>query len=184
MKTREAVDLIRQGVGDARGQTWADFGAGEGTFTRALAELVGATGQVIAIDRDDAAIRALHRIREEVASPQIEVCKCDIAKLGEITKLHSGQLDGGLFANVLHFVEDPTAVLMELRRYLRADGRVLVVEYERRAPSMWVPFPISLNRLSDVAEKAGFSAPIETGRRRSRYQGELYCAVMRCRSHD
>lgn len=50
MQSREAVELIEGGV--VGGGTWADLGAGSGTFTRALAELVGAAGTVYAVDRD------------------------------------------------------------------------------------------------------------------------------------
>src|SRR4029079_1032936 len=53
------VRLLRDGV--TSGGTWADLGAGTGAFTLALAELVGPTGEVIAVDRDRGALRELER---------------------------------------------------------------------------------------------------------------------------
>lgn len=174
MTVLEATNLIQNGVGDAAGQTWADLGAGEGTFTRALAALVGEQGRVIALDQDAVALRELRRLSRDTPSPRIEVVAGDVTKL----RLPEVQLDGALLANVLHFIEDPTAVLARVRTHLRAAGRVLVVEYERRARSPWVPFPLPLSRLEMMAGAAGFGAPVEVGRRRSRYQGELYCALL------
>lgn len=55
MKTTEAASLIRKGI-ERPGGVWADLGAGSGTFTYALAELLGATGTVYAVDRVGAAL--------------------------------------------------------------------------------------------------------------------------------
>ena len=174
MTVLEATNLIRAGVGEAAGQTWADLGAGEGTFTRALATLIGAEGSVVAVDRDDVAVRTLRRISQDTPGARIEVIAGDVTRL----TLPDVELDGALLANVLHFVEDPTAVLGGVRTYLRAHGRVVVVEYDRRARSPWVPFPLPSSRLEMIATAAGFRAPVELGRRKSRYQGELYCALL------
>lgn len=177
MTVLEATNLIRAGVSNAAGQIWADLGAGDGIFTRALASLVGEQGRIIALDHDDAAIRQLRRISRDTPAPRIEVVVGDVRKL----ELPDIQLDGALFANVLHFIEDPAAVLARARTHLRPQARVLVVEYEQRARSRWVPYPLPLNRLTEIASEAGFAAPLETGRRKSRYQGELYCAVLSTR---
>ena len=60
MKTDEAVALIEAAVGDRAG-VWADLGAGEGTFTRALVELLGPTSRVYAVDQDASAVAAIAR---------------------------------------------------------------------------------------------------------------------------
>ena len=178
MTVLEATNLIRAGAGHAAGQTWADLGAGEGTFTRALAQLVGKEGRIIALDHDAAAIRELRRISRDIPAPRIDVITGDVTDLRNITALHDVHFDGALLANVLHFISDSADVLVQVRERLRAQGRVLVVEYERCAASRWVPYPLPLERLQQIASDAGFSRVAETGRRKSRYQGELYCAVV------
>ena len=57
-------------------------------------------------------------------------------------------------------------------------GRVVVVEYDRRAPNPWVPYPISPARLEEIAAQAGLSTPIVTAREPSVFSGDLYVAVM------
>ena len=49
-------DLLRDGV-PGPGGVWADFGSGSGAFTLALADLIGSTGQIHAIDKDRRALR-------------------------------------------------------------------------------------------------------------------------------
>jgi ubiquinone/menaquinone biosynthesis C-methylase UbiE len=174
----EATDLIRDGVGKADGQTWADFGAGEGTFTQALIALVGEQGRVIAVDRDDVALRELRRISRDTRAPRVDIIDGDVRRLHAMPGMPGIQLDGALFANVLHFIQNPLAVLTQVRTYVRPAGRVLIVEYEQRAASQWVPFPLPLQQLETIARAAGFAAVVETARRKSRYQGELYCALL------
>jgi predicted RNA methylase len=58
VNTRDAVALIRDAI-PQRGGTWADLGAGEGTFTRALVELLGSDSRIYAVDRDASAVAAI-----------------------------------------------------------------------------------------------------------------------------
>jgi ubiquinone/menaquinone biosynthesis C-methylase UbiE len=175
----EAIDLIRAGVKAERGAIWADFGAGSGTFTEALAEMLGGEANVIAIDRDPAALRDLRHLAQHSPGAHITVASGDVLNLSAIPELHSHPLDGAVFANVLHFVSNPERVLREVRARLKPNAAVIVVEYDRRKASRWVPHPMSLEQLSRAANEAGLSSPGEIGRRESRFQGELYAAVMR-----
>ena len=65
MTTDEASELIRDAVltdhGEPVGPVWADMGAGSGTFTFALARLLGPEGRVVAVDREPAALESLRR---------------------------------------------------------------------------------------------------------------------------
>jgi ubiquinone/menaquinone biosynthesis C-methylase UbiE len=135
MTVREATNLIRTAAANPTGQKWADLGAGAGIFTRALAELIGESGRIIAIDHDANSIRELEVISRDSRAPHIEVIRGDVMKLNTIDALHDIQLDGALLANVLHFVRDPADVLAQVRKYLRPNGCIVVIEYEQRAAS-------------------------------------------------
>ena len=163
------------------GGVWVDFGAGSGTFSEALADLLGPQGRVIAIERDARALRDLRRVAAQ-SEGVIEAVEGDLRALEAIAALKHSHLAGALFANVLHFFAAPHDVLAEVSDLLEPNAAVVVVEYDRRAASRWVPYPLSLQQLHGAAKRAGLTAPLEIGRRPSRYQGDLYCAVMRQRS--
>jgi SAM-dependent methyltransferase len=178
MTEREAIELIRPAIDVGEGGIWADFGAGSGTFTRALAHLLGEHGQVIAVERDRAALRDLRRLSVVPGTASIHVVEGDITNLQMIGELATSRLSGALLANVLHFIREPQRVLDRLRSFMLPAGQIVVVEYDARAASRWVPYPLPLHRLAAVAEAVGLSEPIGIGRRKSRYQGELYCVRM------
>jgi SAM-dependent methyltransferase len=173
MKDSEALDLLRAAIGDAEGRAWADLGAGGGTFTRSLAALVGARGQVVAVDADERALAGLMRWAKTVEDgPEIVIISADIAKPVALPVV-----DGVVMANVLHFMRDPAEVLGRVAARLRPGGRLVLIEYEGRRPSPWVPYPVSFARFAELAAGAGLTPPRIAATRPSAYGGELYVAV-------
>jgi SAM-dependent methyltransferase len=197
----EAVALIRPAV--APGEAWAELGAGEGTFTCALAELVAPHGEreqprqdassarpdrsvaprgerevaphgaVWASDRDPEAVRALRRLRVP-GGARLEVARADFQDAIDLPPV-----DGILMANALHFVAEPEPVLRRLVHRLPTGGKLLLVEYDRTRANPWVPYPIPLARFRKLTAAVGLSKPEEVGRRPSRYHGEMYAALVR-----
>ena len=179
MQIVEAVELIRDAVGDGAG-VWADLGAGTGTFTQALTKVLAAGSTVYAVDEDARAVRALRELSSAKAnSVRVIALKADFT---QPLDLHGegqgeGQLDGILLANALHFVRDAEGALSRLVQHLRPGGRVVVVEYDRREASQWVPFPIPAARWPELAASAGLAEPRITATRPSSYAGILYTGV-------
>jgi ubiquinone/menaquinone biosynthesis C-methylase UbiE len=173
--TREASALIAGAI-PRRGGIWADFGAGEGTFTRALAELLGPESSIYAVDRDESAMAALEHWAPTAKAKVIPIA-ADFTRPLELPGLDELLLDGMLLANTLHFVRDADVVLARLAAMVKFGGRVVFVEYDRRAPSRWVPYPISPARLAELATAAGLSTPTVTATRPSDYGGEIYVAA-------
>lgn len=169
MRHDEALALVRGGVGP--GGVWADLGAGTGTFTRALRELIGPGGTVWAVDRRDEAVRALNRTGSSPGA-EVRVLRADFTD-----PLDLPPLDGALMANALHFVEDQEAVIRRIARALRPGGRLLLVEYDRSRGNRWVPYPVPPDRFEALCEAAGLTPPEEIGRRSSAYWREMYAAV-------
>lgn len=160
--------------------TWADVGAGSGTFSRALAELIGTGGAVIAIDRDERALARLeaHGAESDATIAPITAITGDMHELSPLAPLAEKGIDGFLFANVLHYTRTPGAVFAQAAALLKPDGQIVVIEYERRMPNPWVPHPLPLARLAEVATRAGLTTPHEVARRASAYHREMYCAVL------
>jgi SAM-dependent methyltransferase len=175
MEIHDAIDLLRDAVGHRHG-VWADLGAGTGTFTRALAETLGTGSTIYAVDDDPSAVRALREL-SETSSRRVVAVRADFTRALELPGLADDLLDGILLANALHFVRDAGAVLAGLVERLRCGGRVVVVEYDRRAPSRWVPYPIPMSRWPALALSAGLTGATVTGTRPSAYQGILYAGA-------
>lgn len=167
MDERDAAELIVDAVGQA-GTVWADIGAGSGTFTRALRSLLPTGSRIYAIDNDPQTVVELRKIGGVV--PVEADFSHDIAWPGESPP----SLDGLLLANALHFVRDAEGVLGRLVRQVRPGGRVVIVEYDRRAASRWVPYPIRADRWPGLARAAGLTNARITARTPSQYAGDLY----------
>lgn len=174
MKPEDAVDLIADAV-SGRSGVWADLGAGSGTFTRALAAVLSADSRIYAIDRDPDAVAALSAWASTHA-PHVTALTADLTRALDLAALVGDPLDGILLANALHFMRNSDRVLARLVESLRPDGRVVVVEYDQRESSRWVPYPIPISALSALAAAAGVSPFTVTASRPSMYQGILYAA--------
>lgn len=172
MDTTDAAALIAPAV-RAPGEHWADLGAGHGTFTAALATLLGPHGHIEAVDVDPGAVAALGRLARRSATP-VAARRGDFAA----PAFELPRVDGILLANALHFVDSRAQadVLARLATRLNAGGRVLVVEYDARPASRWVPYPMPLARLRVIAPDGMTVSAI--GTRRSAYGGAMYAAVL------
>jgi ubiquinone/menaquinone biosynthesis C-methylase UbiE len=176
MELRDAIDLVRDAVGDRRG-VWADLGAGTGTFTVALANILGAESTIYAVDDDPTAVEALRALASSPIGARVVPVEADFTRPFDLPGLGDSFLDGMLLANSLHFVRDAEDVLAGLVRRVRSGGRVIVVEYDRRGPSRWVPYPIAAARWPTLAASAGLTNAGVTSRRPSMYAGNLYVGV-------
>jgi len=172
MDARDATKLLESAMPDDPGTVWADFGAGGGTFTRALVELLGPSARVFAVDRDAVSLPSLDRWPVQFRGRVVPIV-ADISRSFDLPAV----LDGAVIANALHYFRDPTAVLASLVARVTLGGRVVIMEYDRRAGNPWVPYPIPLAEIEAIAEGAGLSAPVITATRPSRYGGDLYVAA-------
>ena len=163
MNHEELVGLIEGGV-PGPGGNWAELGAGEGNFTRALADLLGPDAHVIAIDKDARALRAV--------GGGIETRVADFTK-----PLDLRDLDGVLMANSLHYVRDKQPVLEAVRLMLRPGGRLIVVEYGADRGNPWVPYPFTYAKWETMAARAGFRNTKLLNTVPSRWLGRMYSAV-------
>ena len=144
MNERDAAELIVDAVGTA-GPSWVDIGAGSGTFTRALRSLLPAGSRIFAIDNDPGAVSRLQALGNGVIPVQADFSR-GVALPGPVQFV-----DGILLANALHYVRDAEGALRRLVTLLRPGGRAVVVEYDHRAASPWVPYPIRSDRWPGLA---------------------------------
>jgi SAM-dependent methyltransferase len=100
--------------------------------------------------------------------------KADFRRELDLPELGDGLLDGVLLANSLHFVRDAKRVLQQIVTRVRVGGRLVLVEYDLRAPSRWVPYPIDASEWPRLAASAGLNVAAVTAMKPSAYSGMLY----------
>ncbi len=81
-------------------------------------------------------------------------------------------------ANSLHFFKDKEKVLRHLRKYLKINGFLLLVEYNVDSGNLWVPYPLRFETFRELAPRAGFSEPKLLAKQPSRFLREFYSAVV------
>ncbi len=180
--------LIAKAVTGISG-AWADFGSGDGVFTLALYALADPDTVIFSIDRDEESLQ-VQRLRFLASFPAARINYL----VQDFTQpLILPKLDGILMANSLHYVRDQAAFLSRAARLLKpgppveqdhakAGGRIVVIEYDDRQPSPWVPYPVGFQRLSELARSAGLQPPKFSGTVPSLYEGSLYSAIISRRS--
>ena len=172
MDHQDHVALLRKGIVQPGG-VWADLGAGDGAFTLALAELLGATGTIYAVDRNEGALRRLARAMH-VQFPAVMLH----AVVGDFERaLELPSLDGIVMANSLHFVRNKAPVLASVRGYLKPGGRLLMVEYSSDKGNMWVPYPFSYATWERMSRESGFAHTEQLATYPSRFLNGIYAAA-------
>jgi ubiquinone/menaquinone biosynthesis C-methylase UbiE len=151
MEPSTATHLLERAiVKSSEPQRWADLGAGDGFFTRALASVIPKDSSVLAVDKNASSLKS---IQDTFGQIKVETRHADFTSLtwGE-------HFDGILMANALHYVGNQTEFLTKLKVKLSYSGRLVIVEYERRQVNPWVPYPIPLGKLQEIGAAAGFSS--------------------------
>ena len=145
-------------LGVQNGMRVADFGAGSGAYTLALAERLEGSGRVYTIDvqRD-----LLRRIANETARrghKNVEVIWGDL-EVPRASKLADGSIDLVLISNLLFQVPDKTPVLREARRIVKGGGHVAIIDWSESFGGMG-PITEDVVRKGtalELSEKAGLS---------------------------
>ncbi|MSR78800.1 MAG: class I SAM-dependent methyltransferase [Candidatus Taylorbacteria bacterium] len=139
------------------GRTVADLGSGGGYYAIPAAKMVGPMGRVYAIDvlKD-----MLQKVKNEAIRNQlynVEALWGNAEKLGG-TRLADATVDIALICNSLFLIEDKNTFIQEVKRILRPEGRVLLVDWKDSYGGIGPqPSHIVLPKIArELFEKAGF----------------------------
>jgi ubiquinone/menaquinone biosynthesis C-methylase UbiE len=101
-----------------------DYGCGPGSYTLVASRLVGPTGKVYALDIHPLAIKRVKERAEKENLSNIQTIQSDCA-----TGLEADSIDVALLYDVMHGLDQPDAVLGELRRVLKPGGTLSVNDH-------------------------------------------------------
>ena len=108
---------ILEEAGIKPGDHVLDYGCGPGSYITAIAELVGASGKIYALDIQPLAIRNVQNIASKGHLTNVKTI-CSDCKTG----LPDNSLDVVLLYDIFHNLGDPNGVLKELHRILKQKG--------------------------------------------------------------
>ena len=129
----ERTDLLLEALRLRPGDVVADFGAGSGYFTWRIAQRVGPSGRVYAVEVQPLMLELLQAnlTRRGLADRMLPV-------LGTASdpKLPEASCDLILLVDVYHELEFPFEVTAALARALKPGGRLVLVEYRGEDPEV------------------------------------------------
>ena len=136
------------------GQTALDLGSGPGFWTLPMAEIVGAEGQVIALDVSPEMLEAL---AAENPPPHVRLLHGELPAID----LPDASIDFVWAAFIFHEVEPPSALAVDMRRVLRPDGRIAVLDWRPDAQGTGGPpraHRLSLQQVEEYLRVAGLNS--------------------------
>lgn len=111
------------------GTVVADIGAGEGSYSFAAAEYVGATGKVYATEIDT---KKLEELKAEVSKRKLQNLAVLESKEAD-TNLPTGCCDAIFLRRVYHHLTKPVEFDANLVRSLRPGGRLAIIDFPARS---------------------------------------------------
>jgi len=156
----EAPDSALALVGIRAGMTVADIGAGSGYMTMRIARMVGPSGKVYANDIQPAMLRMVQDKAKAESLTNVEI----VQGLDTDARLPERAIDLALLVDVYHELRHPQEMLRSIRRSLREDGRLVLVEYRAEDPAIPIApthrMSIAVARLEIEAEGYRFDGVV------------------------
>jgi len=139
------------------GMRVADFGAGSGAYVLAIADRLGGTGRVYAIDVQRDLLQRIAREAARRGHRNVDIIAADLEMPGA-SKLADASIDLVLISNLLFQVADRLTVVREARRIVKPAGSVAVIDWSESFRGLG-PHPdhvVTRDDALQLLERAGF----------------------------
>ena len=143
-ETEEAPEKALALLDIHQGMVVADIGAGTGYMTVRVARLVGGTGRVYANDIQPAMLDIIRRKADSEHLANIVV----VEGTETDARLPDNSIDLALLVDVYHEFSNPRAMVDSIRRALKPDGRLVLIEYRKEDSAV----PIASTHRMSVAD--------------------------------
>ena len=130
----ERPQLLLDALQIQPGQTVVDLGTGSGYYAFRMAQLVGASGRVFAVDIEE---RMLRFVSERAAKEGVTNVTT-IKSTASDPNLPPNSVDLVLLVDVYHELEFPYEMMSKVREALKPGGRVALVEYRAEDPKVMI----------------------------------------------
>ena len=150
----------------APNQVVADFGAGSGAYTMAVAKALKGTGRVYAIEVQQGLLTTLQNTCKDQHIGNVSFIWGNIELRGG-SKLGDNTCDLVILSNVLFQAPDKKAVIEEARRVLRPSGKLLLIDwtasFNNMGPTTEQVFPEMEAKKLAEDERFSFEKSIDAG---------------------
>jgi ubiquinone/menaquinone biosynthesis C-methylase UbiE len=179
--TADEVERLVSWLEVKPGTRVADLGAGDGTFTVALARLVGSSGHVYATELDKERLAEIRQAAAEAALSNVTVIEGAVAR----TNLPEACCDVLFSRVVYHHLTEPAAINTDIFRALRPGGRLLIIDFEPGGIMNWIGRPETADRHGghgtpkETVVKEVSAAGFQLMRGPESWRGRTYAALFR-----
>ena len=152
LNERQPPDLVLKTIGIKPGMIIGEVGAGRGRYTVQIASRIGPSGLIYANDIEKDYLQVIERRCADHGLTNVKTI------LGGLTdpKLPPSALDMVIMVNVVHCLAEPVPLLRNIRKSLKPDGMIAIVEGSlEKLPSAageWFP----RNKLLKIYKDAGY----------------------------
>lgn len=152
--SKNKPDEIIEHLNIKEGITVGDIGCGGGFFTYEFSKRVGDEGIVYAIDVDR---KSLELLTDSLKNEGNKNVKTIIATQDGID-LPEESVDLFFLRNVFHHLQEPVEYFKYLKKSLKEDGKIAIIDHKNRKLSFTGLFGhyTPLNVLLDIMDRAGF----------------------------
>lgn len=123
---KESADVISY-LELKKGDSVADIGAGGGYFSFKLAEAVGDSGKVYAVDIDPESIAFIRKTIKEKGAGNIE----GVLASYDDSRLKPASVDLVFIRNAYHDFQDRVRYFARLKSVLKPGGRIAIIDYDQ-----------------------------------------------------
>jgi len=120
-------DQIIEAIALRSGQSIADIGSGGGYFSLRFAEIVGEEGRVYAVDTKPEFLEYIKNNAKEKGLDNV----IPTLVSGDELDLPEKSLDLIFMRNVTHHIPNRVEYFKGLKRFLKPDGRIAIIEYKK-----------------------------------------------------
>lgn len=141
--------LIRAGFEE--NMILCDIGAGTGVFSFSAAEI--STNEVYALEKSDNMIEILNMKQNQLNIGNLNIKKVDSDVLPLMDKI----CDMAVMVTVLHELENKDFMISEIKRILKENGKLLIIEFHKRKTPMGPPVDhrISEEQVEEICIRNG-----------------------------